>query len=516
VPSACLNSTVSGLVSRTVLNDRLIGPGQFHGAKFYADLAPADVSGRFLDAVSARFDDVRTSVAAAVAERARQRARDGDRVSWAGWAAVERISAQYGVGDVNLVKPGVGEATRVLLRRVPWRVLVRTGTQGRGGPDGALDDLAHIRLLAAQRGVPVEVVPDLAYSCVGLIRPSSAAARTRWLADGTDDRQRVAKVLQANGLPDGLVDAVSAWATELPPRLRGSGPLLAATDLDRTLIFSRRAARLGAGSHGFGTEFAEPPDLVAVETRDGSAESFVTRAAAELIRALDRCAVLVPVTTRTRAQYARVQLPARPPAYAVTSNGGHLLVAGVPCPDWSAEVARRLAAGSAPLDAAVDWLRGLDGTGWLHKRRVAEDLFVYLVVERKHLADAPLDAVRAWCADHGWVLSVQGRKLYLTPAGLTKEAAVAEVAARTGAAGVLAAGDSLLDLGLLACADAAIRPAHGELHDAGLPAELPGPSVAAAVPGRRLAGVRVTQAAGALAGEQIAGWLLALAAAALA
>ena len=44
IPSACLNSTVSGLVSRTVLNDRLIGPGQFHGAKFYARAAPAPTS----------------------------------------------------------------------------------------------------------------------------------------------------------------------------------------------------------------------------------------------------------------------------------------------------------------------------------------------------------------------------------------------------------------------------------------------------------------------------------------
>ncbi len=45
VPSACLNSTVSGLVSRTVLNDRLIAPGQFHGAKFYADLPPSTCPG---------------------------------------------------------------------------------------------------------------------------------------------------------------------------------------------------------------------------------------------------------------------------------------------------------------------------------------------------------------------------------------------------------------------------------------------------------------------------------------
>jgi hypothetical protein len=88
---------------------------------------------------------------------------DGDRhPTWQGWAAVERISAQYGIGQVNFVKPGVGETTRVLLRRVPERVLVRPGAQA---------DLAHVLVLAAERGVPVEEVADLPYSCVGLIKP---------------------------------------------------------------------------------------------------------------------------------------------------------------------------------------------------------------------------------------------------------------------------------------------------------------------------------------------------------
>ena len=50
----------------------------------------------------------------------------------------------------------------MLLRRVPWRVLVR--------PD-ARAELGHVLLLAEQRGVPVDEVPDLAYSCVGLIHP---------------------------------------------------------------------------------------------------------------------------------------------------------------------------------------------------------------------------------------------------------------------------------------------------------------------------------------------------------
>ena len=158
VPSACLNSTVSGLVSRTVLNDDLIAPGEFHGAKFYAELAAADVSGAFLDAISERFTDV----TAAVDEQVRGRATEDTEPSWRGWAAIERISADYGIGSVNLVKPGVGETTRVLLRRVPWRILARSGA-------GA--DIGHVLLLAAERGVPVEEVDDLPYSCVGLIHP---------------------------------------------------------------------------------------------------------------------------------------------------------------------------------------------------------------------------------------------------------------------------------------------------------------------------------------------------------
>ncbi len=156
IASACLNSTVSGLISRTVLNDAYIGPADFHGAKFYADLAPTDRSNELLDGVTARFDEVAADVAAGLPGL-----RSSDRTpTWAGWSAVEDIRRRYGVSSVNFVKPGVGETTRVLLRRTPSRVLVR---------DLDNPDHAHIRLLAGQRGVPVEVVADLAYACVGLV-----------------------------------------------------------------------------------------------------------------------------------------------------------------------------------------------------------------------------------------------------------------------------------------------------------------------------------------------------------
>ncbi|GAB3272100.1 phosphoribosyltransferase [Sinomonas notoginsengisoli] len=168
IPSACLNSTVSGLVSRTVFNRELVRPHDFHGAKFYGELAGRDVSNQFVDTVAGCFGD--TLVGPSGAESKPE-------PTWAGWAAVERIAVEQGIGSVNLVKPGVGETTRVLLRRVPWKVLARpelleTDRAGRLRSG----NLAHVLLLAEQRGVPVEPAEGLPYSCVGLIRQAAADA----------------------------------------------------------------------------------------------------------------------------------------------------------------------------------------------------------------------------------------------------------------------------------------------------------------------------------------------------
>jgi hypothetical protein len=151
IPSSILNATVSGLVSRSILNDD-IKPGDFHGCVYYAQFMPHDQSQAFADDLVAQASALTLDAAAPIDKE-----------------AAARISRQYiaeallahGISDVNLVKPGIGEATRVLLRRTPRLLLVR---------DADAPEVAHLILLAKEKGVPVQIDAALPYFAVSLIR----------------------------------------------------------------------------------------------------------------------------------------------------------------------------------------------------------------------------------------------------------------------------------------------------------------------------------------------------------
>ncbi len=149
IASSLLNSTVSGLLSRTFLRSDIIGANDFHGAAFYRELADKDLTYQFIDAIEKNFD-VCPPIKNIFID-------DGN-----GMAEVRRIAADFEIADINLIKPSIGEATRVLLRRVPWKILVRS-----------LDDeehLGHLYQLAHEKNAPLEVYPLKNYRACGLIR----------------------------------------------------------------------------------------------------------------------------------------------------------------------------------------------------------------------------------------------------------------------------------------------------------------------------------------------------------
>ena len=149
IPSACLNSTVSGLISRTFLSDEIIGKDDFHGAVYYENLKDSDLSYEFINAIEKNFK--------------KDNRESGKTVEGVGIDEVREIAGKFGVDDINLVKPGIGEATRVLLRRLPWRILI---------DPAYMEDpqLGHLLRLAEEKNVPVEAYPLKHYKCCGIIK----------------------------------------------------------------------------------------------------------------------------------------------------------------------------------------------------------------------------------------------------------------------------------------------------------------------------------------------------------
>jgi len=192
IPSSCLNSTVSGLISRTFLRSDIIGTQDFHGAAYYGELADADLSYAFIHAIEAQFPTKEESNGnESNGNELNSKESNGNELNSKesngnepngnesnsnklnpdelnvpidkGIDEVRKIAAQFDIEDINFIKPGIGETTRVLLRRVPWKVLIQQESKS----DEALN---HIYRLAEEKGVPVAYYPLQHYKACGIIK----------------------------------------------------------------------------------------------------------------------------------------------------------------------------------------------------------------------------------------------------------------------------------------------------------------------------------------------------------
>lgn len=154
IASSCLNSTVSGLISRTFLRSDIIGENDFHGSAFYGELMEKDVTYEFINRIEQEFDFEKNYSLSS-----------NNSLEYYGLAEAENIRKTFDIKSINFVKPGIGETTRVLLRRVPWKILVHSLND--------YNNLGHIYQLAEEKNVPVEEYPLKHYKSCGLIKDLS-------------------------------------------------------------------------------------------------------------------------------------------------------------------------------------------------------------------------------------------------------------------------------------------------------------------------------------------------------
>lgn len=165
IPSGILGSTVSGLISRSILNPDVVGPEDFHACVQWAHLAPHDISRRFVDTVWIYCEAALEIGAADPLYPAAAVWTDVDRSfhSSNSKKAVEFVRASNNVTNMNRIKPGIAEATRAILRRVPEMVFISSENER---------DLSALMHLIREKSIPYAIAREAIhpYRAVTLIR----------------------------------------------------------------------------------------------------------------------------------------------------------------------------------------------------------------------------------------------------------------------------------------------------------------------------------------------------------
>lgn len=211
-------------------------------------------------------------------------------------------------------------------------------------------------------------------------------------------------------------------------------------DLDNTLIYSYK--------HEIGK------DKRNVEVYQGREISFLTEKTYRLLLELRRYLCIVPTTTRTVGQYARIDLGIGDIKYALACNGGVLLIDGKQDGAWYRQSLKLVEESQGELEQAVRYLEQ-EKSRTLEIRYI-QKLFVFTKCQHPQ---AVVRRLRERLDPQAADVSHNGEKVYVVPKKLDKGTAAIRFRDYMGAGKIYAAGDSEFDFPMLAQADLAAAPA---------------------------------------------------------
>lgn len=210
------------------------------------------------------------------------------------------------------------------------------------------------------------------------------------------------------------------------------------SDIDNTLIYSLRHPHEG---------------WPCVERIHEKEQAYMSPATIGGLRALAGRTRFIPVTSRSKEQYARLHFPEGClPECAVTANGADLLIGGEADPAWRRETDEALEPWTGELDRMFE---SLSPSGDFIRCRMVDDAYLFVYCGRDVSPSATAESIAATTKLD---VIASGKKIYLLPPPLNKGAALERLRARLDLSTIIAAGDSEMDIPMLARADRAIYP----------------------------------------------------------
>lgn len=225
--------------------------------------------------------------------------------------------------------------------------------------------------------------------------------------------------------------------------------LIYASDMDRTLIFSKR----------FINEHKTNERYHCVEVHKGNEISYIADRVQKELLSLDNRAMFVPVTSRSLEEYERINLGIKP-EYAIVANGGILLHNGKIDTDWDNYIKSHVnleQAMSIIIDIE-DELNSID-----YKVKILDNCFLFCKVEPDLHMLYDQEALYLMAKYPDWEFTRQGNKIYIVPKAFSKQVTLRYLWHRLGRPKIVASGDGEMDLGMLTLANKAIIPDHSDL-----------------------------------------------------
>ena len=141
IPFGIMGAPVSGMISRSVWRDE-----GFHGCMVCDHLSRFECSRHLVDTVATH----RRLLSGDIPD-CRSNPAHKNRLREQSEKVIHQLAEQYDIASINRIKPGIAEATRAVLRRVPDHVLVRSLVDA---------DVALLLHLAQEKGITVTAVGD--------------------------------------------------------------------------------------------------------------------------------------------------------------------------------------------------------------------------------------------------------------------------------------------------------------------------------------------------------------------
>ena len=211
------------------------------------------------------------------------------------------------------------------------------------------------------------------------------------------------------------------------------------TDLDNTIIYSYK--------HDIGD------DKINVELYQGREISYVSGKTHRLLQRVKDEIMVIPTTTRTIEQYNRIDLGVGSFKYALTCNGGILLVDGQRDEEWYKESLLLVKPSQDEISVAYKALEK-DERRYFELRYI-EDLFLFTKCKEPEVVVEDLKKV---CNLSFVNVFNNGDKVYVVPCNLGKGNAIRRIRKKLNADYVIAAGDSEFDISMVTEADMGIVP----------------------------------------------------------